>query len=176
MDHELEGLGRILINHLTRYPVMQVQDVYKLLHQAALGSEHAGLDETSAQKRLEKELAGMGEGPEEPLIDPISPDGQIARVHLRSCLGAGMDMQMILRAFLRTANEWHGSPETLRAYGRAAAQQAEMGKWGLRGVEIEAFFATMETQGYPAAHHSSVFAEMYHPAYRVVQRKFLEAR
>jgi hypothetical protein len=176
MHRELEGLSRILTDHLTRYPVMQVEDVYKLLHQAALGSEHAVLEEMTARKWLEDELVGMGQGPEEPLIDPISPDGQIARIHLRSCLRTGMDTQLILTAFLRTAKEWHGSPETLHAYGQEAAQQVEMEKLGLRGVEIKAFFATMEAQDYPAVHHSSVYAEMYHPAYRVVQTRFLEVR
>ena len=48
-------LGSLLRNHFNRYPLMQVQDVYKLLHQAAMGSEHAVVDETNARQGPAKE-------------------------------------------------------------------------------------------------------------------------
>ena len=76
-------MNKILQDHLARYPKMQARDVYKLLHQAAMGSEHAVTDIASARAWLERELAEIGPGPAEPLVDPISPDGQIARIHLR---------------------------------------------------------------------------------------------
>lgn len=162
-------LGSLLDNHFTRYPRMQVQDLYKLLHQAALGSEHAVPDEVNARKWLQDELTSMGDGPEEPLIDPISPDGQIARLHLRSCLRAGIDPEAILAAFLRTAEEWRGSPTTLKEYGQSAVQQAEVEQWGIKKREIEAYFAAMEAKGFPAMHHSQVYRDCYRPAYRVVK-------
>ena len=129
-------MGSLLDSHFYRYPLMQVQDLYKLLHQAALGSEHAVLDETGAQKWLESELATMGDGPDEPLLDPISPDGSIARLHLRPCLVAGVDPQAILAAFLGTARAWHGSLETLRDYGRLAVLFAEQETCPITGREI----------------------------------------
>jgi hypothetical protein len=52
----------ILQDHITRYPRMQIQDLYKLLHQAALGSEHAVLDPESAWLWLARELGKMGDG------------------------------------------------------------------------------------------------------------------
>jgi len=169
MGPESIKLSRILSYHLIRYPLMQVQDLYKLLHQAALGSGHAIQDEESARKWLEDELAGMGEGPEEPLLDPISPDGVISRLHLRPCLQAGVEPLAIWTAFLRTAKEWRGSVESLRDFGQAAARQAEEGNWRIKKREIEAFFATMEEQNYPVAHHSSVYSQQYRPAYRVIK-------
>lgn len=163
------SLHQLFNDHITRYPLMQVQDLYKLLHQAALGSGHAVQDETSARKWLETELAGMREGPDEPLLDPISPDGAVSRLHLRPCLKAGVEPRVIWTAFVRTANEWQGSTLTLREYGQAAARLAKADHWHLEGLEIEAYFATMEGKGYPAVHHSSIYAERYRPAYRVVK-------
>ena len=162
-------LPRILTDHLTRYPLMQVQDVYKLLHQAALGSGHFVRYEESARKTLERELAEIGDGPDEPLLDPISPDGSIARLHLRPCIRAGKDPQALLTAFIRTANEWRGSAQTLRAYGQTAAQQAEMAHWRINRREIETFFAAQEAKDFPAVHHSGIYTGHYHPAYRVVK-------
>ena len=34
-------LDIVLPAHFSRYPAMKIQDIYKLIHQAALGSEHA---------------------------------------------------------------------------------------------------------------------------------------
>lgn len=48
--------------HLTRYPLLQIQNLYKLLHQAALGSEHALTDRLPVERWLRRELAEMGEG------------------------------------------------------------------------------------------------------------------
>lgn len=172
----METLYQILTSHITRYASIQVQDVYKLLHQAALGSEHAVRDEQVARDCLERELAEMGAGPDDPLMDPLSPDGQILRVHLRPYLRAGKDPETLLQAFIRTANEWHASPERLKEYGAAAARLAQAGKGPIRREEIEAFFAKMEEQDFPAVHHSEVYERLYRPAYRVVARQFLEEK
>jgi len=101
---------RILENHFLRYPQMQIADLYKLLHQAALGSEHAVRDERVARDWLEDELVEMGDGPDDPLMDPLTPDGQILRVHLRPYRRAGKKSEMLLKAFIQTANEWRSTP------------------------------------------------------------------
>lgn len=165
------NLRRTLADHLARYPLMQVEDVYKLLHQAALGSEHAAPAEAAARKWLEDELESMGAGPAEPLLDPISPDGAVSRVHLRPCLQAGIAPEAVLSAFLRTSKEWRGSLEVLRSYGQKAVQLADAEKWALQSEKLGAFFATMEAQGFPAVHHSKLYAEAYRPAYRVIKTK-----
>ena len=153
---ELKTLNQILTSHFIRTPAMQVQDVYKLLHQSALGSEHAVRDEQAARDWLERELDGMGDGPEDPLLDPISPDGQILRLHLRPYLRAGKDPEALLRAFIRSATEWRGSPDKLKAYGAGVRRLAQAGTGSIRPAEFEAFFAKMEEQDFPAVHHSEI--------------------
>ncbi len=169
-------MDKILQSHLRRYPEMQAADLYKLLHQAALGSEHAVRDEQAARDWLEHELAEMGDGPDDLLMDPISPDGQILRVHLRPYLRAGKKPESLLRAFIQTANEWRGSFENLKEYGATARRLAQAGTGSIRDEEIEAFFAKMEEQGFPAVHHSEIYERLYCPAYRVVARQFLEEK
>jgi hypothetical protein len=176
MGVEVDYQQSLLTSHLARYPSMQVQDLYKLLHQAALGSEHAVRDERAARGWLERELAEMGAGPDDPLLDPISPDGQIVRIHLRPYVQAGKDPEALLKAFIRTANEWKGTPGLLKEYASAAAGMMQSIASQFLVEEIESFFATMEAQGFPAVHHSGVFASLYRPAYRVIARQFLEEK
>jgi hypothetical protein len=150
---------------------MQIQDVYKLIHQAASGSEHAIASVESARKWMEHELVEMGKGPEEPVVDPISDDGQIVRVHLRPFAAQGGNPEDLLAAFIRTANEYRGDVQTLKNYWSIAA-----GMKYFLSVEVDDFFQSMQARNYPAVHHSSEYERLYRPAYRVVWQKFIYDR
>ncbi len=170
----MDSLDQILTSSLARTPAMQVQDLYKLLHLAAFGSVHAISDEQSARDWLDREINEMGSVPDDPLVEPLSPDGQILRVNIRPYVREGRDKEALLRSFILTANHWHGSLEKLKEFGRIAGELAVKGVLPFSGDEVLGFFASMEAQGFPAVHHSEVYEELYHPAYRVVAREFLE--
>ncbi len=170
----MSSLQQILTSHFTRTPAMQPQDVYKLLFQAALGSEHAVDDVQSVRIWLAREVSEMGGGPDDQLFDPISPDGQILRVHLRPYLRSGKDPEALLKAFIHTANEWHASTESLKILGAEAACLLQAGTSPFPLEDFEAFFSRLENQGFPAVHHSEEYIRLYRPAYRVVARQFLE--
>src|SRR3954454_8185237 len=80
----MKFISQLLSSHLQRYPRMQLEDIYKLLHQAAMGPEHAVQDPALARARLLEEMQQLTSSPADPLVDPISPDGRLARVHLRA--------------------------------------------------------------------------------------------
>lgn len=157
----------VFYSHLSRYPAMQIQDVYKLLHQAAMGSGHAVTNPESARDWLVRELAEMGEGPPEPLVDPISADGKVARIHLRSFVAAGHDTDVLLDAFIRTANDYHGDVRLLEQFWRAT-----MATEKFPAGEMKEFIQSMKAGNYPAVHHSSAYEQLYRPAYRVVALAF----
>jgi hypothetical protein len=156
----IDGIVR---DHLSRYPSLQIQDLYKLLHQAALGSEHAISDRGSVERWLTHELAEMGEGIAEPLIDPISHNGEIVRIHLRPYVAAGHDVMMLLDAFLRTANEHHGDIRLLEQYWQDVVTMDIFPV-----PEMDEFFQGLKEKGFPAVHHSAEYERLYKPAYRVV--------
>lgn len=167
----------ILIAHAARYPAWQPPDVYKLCHQAALGSEHAVTGREQARARLERELAALNPKPPgmpfEPLIDPISADGGIVRVHLRPLTRLGLPPDALLDAFLRTAAEFQGSMGTLQEYLQDAARLKSEGILDFSVRQLTGFFMEMARHNFPAAHHSAEYARAYLPAYRVVARTFL---
>lgn len=158
----------ILQNHIKRYPSMQIQDVYKLIHQAALGSEHAISNPESARKWMERELAEMGAGPDEPVVDPISDDEQIVRVHLRPFVAQGGDPDTLLDAFIRTANEFRGDIQVLKNYLDIAIATQHF-----PSAVMDEFIESMHARNYPAMHHSPEYERLYRPAYRVVWRKLI---
>lgn len=166
----------VLKRHFARYPRMQIDDAYKLIHQACLGSQHLISDIAQADAQLARELAALTEGPPEPTIDPISPDRRIVRVHLRPYMSNGGDPDSLIQAFVRTANEFEGSIDQLRAYWRWFGEDVMSGRLALAGEPLREFSARMETLDYPAVHHSEAYRAAYRPAYRVIVRDFLSIK
>ena len=125
MDSAAKFIDQLLGQHLRRYPRMELADVYKLLHQAALGAGHAVSGVDDARGRLRAEAASLGDGPPDPIADPISQDGGLARIHLRPYVAAGRDLDALAHAFIRTAQHFTASPETLPRYCGCLADLAE---------------------------------------------------
>ena len=164
------SLQSILRDHARRYPRWNELDLYKLLHQAERGSEHTLTNGRAAGQRLERELAHLGPGPIEPLIDPIRADGQLVRIHLRPWLERGLDAAALLEAFLQTARQWQGSSTGLEAALHSAESLAE--ELGLPAEAVAKCASRMKPLGFPAVHHSRTFEAEYRPAYRVVAVSF----
>jgi hypothetical protein len=162
------AISFVLQQNVKRYPHWQIEDLYKLLHQAALGSEHAVQDEVGVREWMRRELIEMGTGPADPEIDPISHNGRIARVHLRPYVAAGKDLQQLLLAFIQTANAFKGSVDTLSSYWQQAEDLAVAGQLPFKPEDLQILFNKMKAQGFPAMHHSAAYESQYHPAYRVV--------
>lgn len=165
-----------LLAHLARYPAMQLADVYKLVHQAAMGSKHAIRDVASASNWLTRELTEMGDGIPEPLFDLLSDETGIVRVHLRTYITFGGDPAQLLDVFIYTANEHKGDVQLLEGYWNTALSLAENGGIPFSPKEMNTYFASLKAGNFPAVHHSSEYARLYRPAYRVVKKSFLITR
>lgn len=164
----MKFVNQLLSQHLRRYPRMQLEDIYKLLHQAALGPGHAVKDKADALARLEAEAASLSDGPEEPVQDVISPDGKLVRVHLRPFLAAGGRLDDLCGAFVDTANTYPASPDKLAKFCGCLGDLAAAGGLPFPKADVVAWFDRIAAAGYPAVRHSAGFAEHYKPAYRVV--------
>lgn len=170
----MKFVSQLLSRHLDRYPHMRLDDIYKLLHQAALGPGHAVKDATDARKRLDAEAAALGLGPVEPEDDVISPDGKLARVHLRRFVAGGGDLGKLCDAFVETANTYPPSMDKLAKFCGCLADLAASGGIPFSREEVVQWFDRIAQAGYPAVHHSEEFAGRYKPAYRVVNIELLQ--
>jgi len=159
---------RLIDAHVARYPSMEIADAYKLLHQATLGSEHAVTSREAAREWLAEEIRGLGDGPPEPLVDPLGSDSLVARIHLRPFLDAGGSPERLVDAFVETAARMVGDAAELECALQALRTESALGRWPWSPAEAEAYLRTRRSEGWPAVHHSRVFSASYRPAYRVV--------
>jgi len=163
--------------HADRYAELEVEDLYKLLHQAVAGPGHAIESTEAARDWLEREWAELGDpGAEEVMIEPLSADERLVRVNLRPWRAAGGDPNELLVAFVQTAAVLTPSPDELRTTMESirACSGSLAGITAISATRIDSFFAARSGEGYPAVHHSSRYAAAHEPAYRVVLREFLD--
>jgi hypothetical protein len=158
----MKFVGQLLGHHLKRYPLMQLDDVYKLLHQAALGPGHAVQDAAAARKRFDSEVTSLGSGHEEPIADAISPDGRLARIHLRPY-------------FVYTAQKFPAAPDKLKKFCGCLGDLAGAGGIPFGQARVIEYFDAIARKGYPVISHSATYREAYKPAYRVVSLDYLPA-
>lgn len=164
----MKFIGQLLGQHLQRYPRMALADIYKLLHQAAMGPGHAVHSAAAARKALDEETTGLGDGPTEPLVDPISPDGRLARVHLRPYVASGKDLRALAGAFVDTATAYPASRDKLAKFCGCLGDLADAGGIPFSRAQVTGYFDPIAAQGYPVVRHSDLYRASYRPAYRVV--------
>lgn len=163
----MKFVGQLLGAHSLRYPGLGLEDIYKLLHQAALGPAHA-VDGPAARERLSREAAELGEGPDEPLADPISPDGRLVRVHLRPYIARGLDLDSLADAFAETARTWTPATDKLAKFCGCLGDLADAGGIAFARSEVIPYMNARAAEGWPAVRHSAAFRAAWRPAYRVV--------
>ena len=122
---EYPGFKPVILNHYLRYPEMQVEDLYKLAHQATMGSEHAAVDEESARKWLAREIAQLPVSSTESQVDIITPDNSIARIHLKPYIESGGKPEELLQAFIQTGHDFAGSTGLLRTFWKDIQELAQ---------------------------------------------------
>jgi hypothetical protein len=172
----MKFVNQLLHQHVERYPALQLVDIYKLLHQAALGPGHAVKDAAMALDRLKKEVAALGPPANEPEQEVISPDGRLARIHLRPYVAAGKNVEDLHRAFVETANTYPASAEKLAKFCGCLGDLAGAGGIPFPQNKVVEFFERIAQSGYPVMHHSPEYTAAYRPAYRVVAIELLNQK
>lgn len=158
----------LIREHARRYPLMEAADLYKLLHQATLGSEHAVPDRAAPAEWLRAELSELGEGPAEPLVDPLGDASRVARVHLRAFMAGAGDPERLLDAFVETATTVPPDHGSLGCALEAAIRIAADNDLAWEVNDLAGFASEQAEEAYPPVHHSDAFARAYRPAYRVI--------
>ncbi|MGH7582960.1 MAG: hypothetical protein ACREL5_07040 [Gemmatimonadales bacterium] len=163
----------MITREVAQHPAMQFPDLYKLILQATMGSEHAAADRAMATEWMHRELASLGSGPVEPLVDTLGRGGRYVRINLRPFVARGGNTDSLLEAFLETPSVAPPDSTAFRCAASAAESLARTDAIRLNPDSLRAYFAREIAAGYPAVDHSAAYEQRYHPAYRVVARRLV---
>lgn len=157
-----------ILEQVRRYPALQIQDLFKFLHQGVMGCGHFVSD--TAAELLKEELASLpsSDGPD---LEWLSSN--FCRIHLRMLAKTGLSPRTLFRMFVLSSQEACGSAGQLEHQLICLLALAREKQLPFSADQILRAAAQWGEDGYPACHHSPEFRAAYQPAYRVIHGKFI---
>ena len=163
-----ENTRCMIINHVRRYPALEIRDVFKFLHQSSFGCEHLVSSCENAISYIKKEAESLRDTGTT-VVEPL--DGDYCRVHL-SLLSHGISAETLGRLFFLSAKKEEQGIESLKAKLAVAKELCESGEIPFSAEEFASLADKWEANGFGAIHHSEAFRNNYHPAYRVISNEY----
>lgn len=174
VEVDTQGWLNILRQHFTWYPEMQLQDVYKLLYQGVMGSEHLAPSRQKFISRLQKEFDSLPPDIHLTLLEPIRADRKLFRLNLRAYKTHQPSIDPIISFFLDTVGLTSGTKVELVNIWHVVAQWYDQSHREIFSVSsLRQFNHWLEQENYPAVHHSEVYRENYQPSYRLISDQFI---
>jgi len=165
---------QLIVEQVARFPAMGLPDLYKLLLQATMGSEHAAGDRVMATEWMQRELASLGPPVRgEQLVDTLGRGGRYLRINLRPFVARGGNPDSLLEAFLLTSSIAPPDSAAFRCAAAAAESLARTHAVRWNSDSLHGYLDHEIAAGYPAVDHSAAYEHRYHPAYRVIARQLL---
>ena len=162
---------------LHTYPQLRLLDLYKSCFQDYMGAEHLVSDRQRVKAYLDEELCTTTLDDLMPWnYEPCGIDSNYYRVSIRTIKENVISEEMLLDAFIRSANtpkrpyveewskRWHVIIDAI-----------DQMRLGLPNYEQDkAFIDSILSAGKYAISHSPEYREAYHPHYRIVERSIFE--
>ena len=161
---------------LQRYPQATLLDLYKFFFQGAFGPGHLIPDPQAAQQYLEEELRASASF-DTVRWQAVGHQGKFYRINLSLVHDGTIAPEKLLEAFIASANE--AAPPSLEEWRTEWSEiLAVLDKMALALADFENDRRTIAerlVEGKVIGHHRATFEQLYHPHYRVVDKKRFEA-
>jgi len=164
-----DALLGVVQDQYKRYRHIQPVDLYKLVYQVNFGAKHILENVKEAKDRFEEEWHSLGKLRQgEALLEQIDPDGIICRLNLRVYRKMGGTIRTLWTIIMASAEAYAPTPLKFRDDGQMLMQMAESRVISADVNSLRDCWYRMETEGFPAAHHSERYSDANEPAYRLV--------
>ena len=174
MQDDPEDLLKLITQHLSWYPLMEPRDVYKLLYQGALGSEHIISSPENFKSYLLSELDKLNADPVERLLEPVRADMTLLRLNLRAWKARQIEPDQLITALLDTGEMPIGTQALLQATWVRFIELCEIRRINQFSTDtVYGFAAWLVEMAFPVVHHSDIYRRAYRPAYRLISSKFI---
>jgi hypothetical protein len=158
----------LIVCHQRRYPMMQIEDVYKLIYQSIMGPGHLLSDEKRAFAALKKEIANSP-GREKDIFVDISLNIKLVRVNLNVFAKKSGYADKLFSAMKKTAVAIQPDKEKFQEVWETIGEMllnrnltiGNYAKWILLTDRLS-------RDSFPPIVHSSIYRRLYSPSYRVI--------
>ena len=166
-------VSNLILNHMKHRPEALPQDVYKLLYQGVFGVGHIVSDHAWEVLVEEAGRIDLEDHPDDPLFEPVSPDGSMVRVNLRQYINMGGELEALFRVMKESA-KIKGETGVFLEYWGQFKELVYEGKIVHSLVDIQILDEAIKRDGVKPMHHTEPYREAYYPSYRVVLLRIYE--
>jgi hypothetical protein len=164
----------LIRQHLSWYPLMELSDVYKLLYQGVMGSEHMMATQQEFSRRLKAEFEIQPPGDAHLVLELIHPGHILFRLNLRPYKVKHSSIEPLIPAMLATTKLVVSTLDDLRSVWLDFTNSSKRGDiTNFTSSQLDEFSGRLKQQDYPPLHHSEAYAREYQPAYRLIASEFL---
>lgn len=169
-----ESLLKLIEQHLSWYPLMELRDVYKLLYQGVMGSEHLLTSQDEFTRYLSDEFEQIQPDPTQHLLEPIRPDEILLRINLRPYKSRQLKTDLLAQFLIKTAQMITGTQAELRTTWAIFVQLCHDSQVNIFDkTAVDLFSRRLDELNYPAMHHSEPYNREYQPSYRLLSATFI---
>ena len=165
----------LLASHMNRYPKMEIQDIYTLIYQGAMGAFYFSANVEDFEERLLDEFASIPPNKKIPMWETIRPDGSLVRLHLGALKARGGNAGVLSTLCVWTTSVFAGSKKDLidgwETFRRLISEK-RISKYA--GEDVDVFTEWLEGNDFPGTRHTVTYREAYQPHYRLIKREFLQ--
>lgn len=150
-------------------PLLGIEDAYKLIYQGVFGGEHLLANPAHARQLLYQEFEAIIPADIDPLIETISPTGAIIRLNLRPYKFRQGQPAWLFQAMQQSAQSATGSKAEFLKLWTIFKEAVYRQELPFDHQLLLLFDKKLQSENYPARHHSAAYRQAYQPAYRVLQ-------
>ena len=155
-----------LLDQWARHPASRLQDLRKALYQSTFGCGHLVDDPSAAADWIRREAEHAPDCRE---MEPL--DGPWCRVPL-GILSEGLTPETLAAAFAQSAAVPGEDIPALEDRLAVLMGLIREGTLPFDPAAAAAEIAAWRAAGFPACHHSEDYRNAYHPAYRVLHKRY----
>ncbi len=160
-----------ILEHLKRYPMMEIADMVKLLYQSEFGGGHMIKNPAASLERLERECQGLelGQGP----MRWEKIGNHMGRLFLQG-MSEHLSLETVNRFFVNSARRVNASEKVFEGKLELLVEMCREGSLPFECRELEDWLDVYREKGYPLIRHSDTYRRLYHPSYRVISEDYLQ--
>lgn len=162
-----------ILQHLERYPEMELSDVIKIVYQSEFGGGHMIKDPKTSLERLTEECQEQdGAISENCPVHWEEIGSHMGRLFLKG-IGCHLELDTVNSLFVNTAKKVTSSVSSFEEKLKELRAMCEKGEIPFDSVSLDEWIARYREEGYPPFGHSETFKRRYHPSYRVISSDYL---
>ena len=165
----MDKLKQTVLEHIKKYPEIELQDILKMLFQNEFGPKHLAENEIECFKSLSTEINSIDYNENEELFEDIGCDA--LRLNLKA-IPVGTDLNYINKIIVNSASEFCGTNEKLVVKFGLLVVMAENQEIPFDIERVRDETNAFAKNGFKPISHSEVYKQNYSPSYRVISKKY----